>query len=56
MAGRAAAQWKRYRTLHKQLVQSSKADAHLALVTALRAADAAAKEKAEGAARQDNAR
>jgi predicted component of type VI protein secretion system len=54
--GRAAANWKQYRMLHKQLVQSSEGDAHLALVTALRAADAAARDKADGAARQDKAR
>lgn len=48
--GRAGASWKQYRMLHKALLQSSEADANLALVAALRAADAAAKEQAESAA------
>jgi predicted component of type VI protein secretion system len=48
--GRAGANWKQYRMLHKALLLSSEADANLALVAALRAADAAAKEQAEPAA------
>jgi len=48
--GRAGANWKQYRMLHKALLQSSEADANLALVAALRAADATAKEQADSAA------
>jgi predicted component of type VI protein secretion system len=54
--GRAAGSWKQYRMLHKALLQSSEADANLALVTALRAADAAAKEKTEASAKPGKAR
>lgn len=54
--GRAAANWKKYCLLHKQLQQSSEADAHHALVAALRAADAAAKEGAAAGAGKDRLR
>ncbi len=56
--GRGGANWKQYRMLHKALVQSSEADANLALVTALRAAaaEAAAEDqKADSAAKPDKA-
>ncbi|MBV9557727.1 MAG: FHA domain-containing protein [Pseudolabrys sp.] len=54
--GRTGASWKKYRLLHQSLVQSSEADANLALLTALRAADAAGREQAETAAAPDDAR